>query len=170
MLNNAFNWGINLIRNQRFLSRKYFAREIKWGITLLGWLRMKNPSIVTEMLYSWVTWYHSQCSCKYSQWTPYNSSMRVKYGVQNQHYNDIIMGAMPYQTTSLTIVYLTVYTGTGERKHQSSASLAFVRGIRQWPVNSPHKGPVMQKMFPCDDIIMDLNSTSVTFVCYVVLC
>ena len=39
-------------------------------------------------------------------------------------------------------------------KHQSSASLAFVRGIHRWPVNSPHKGPVTRKMFPFDDVIM----------------
>ena len=30
----------------------------------------------------------------------------------------------------------------------------FVRGIHQWLVDSPHKGPVMQIMFPFDDIIM----------------
>ena len=41
--------------------------------------------------------------------------------------------------TSLTIVCLTVYSGADQRKHQSSASLAFVRGIHWWPVNSPHK-------------------------------
>ena len=34
-----------------------------------------------------------------------------------------------------------------ERKHQSSAPPAFVRGIHRWPVNSPHKGPVTRKMF-----------------------
>ena len=39
-------------------------------------------------------------------------------------------------------------------KHQSSAPLAFVRGIHQWPVDSPHKGPVMREMFPFDDVIM----------------
>ena len=33
-------------------------------------------------------------------------------------------------------------------------SLAFVRGIHQWPVNSLHKRPFMWKMFPFDDIIM----------------
>ena len=38
--------------------------------------------------------------------------------------------------------------------YQSSASLAFVRGIRRWPVNSPHKRPVTRKMFPFDDVIM----------------
>ena len=31
--------------------------------------------------------------------------------------------------------------GADQRKHQSSASLAFVRGVHRWPVNSPHKGP-----------------------------
>ena len=41
-----------------------------------------------------------------------------------------------------------------ERKHRSSASLAFVMGIHRWPVNSPHKGPVTRKMFPFDDVIM----------------
>ena len=34
-----------------------------------------------------------------------------------------------------------------QRKHQSSASLAFVRGIHRWPVNSPHKWPEKRKMF-----------------------
>ena len=44
-----------------------------------------------------------------------------------------------------------------ERKHQSFASLAFVRGIHRWPVNSPHQGPVNRKMFPFDDVIMSNN-------------
>ena len=48
----------------------------------------------------------------------------------------------------------TVYPGADQRKHQSSASLAFVRGIYRWPVNSPHKGPVTRNMFSFDDVIM----------------
>ena len=56
--------------------------------------------------------------------------------------------------TSLTIVYLTVYSDADQRKHQSPASLAFVRGIHRRPVNSPHKWPVTRKMFPFDDVIM----------------
>ena len=52
------------------------------------------------------------------------------------------------------IVYSSIYWGTYERKHQSSASLAFVRGIHRWPVNSSHKGPVTWKMSPFDDVIM----------------
>ena len=49
------------------------------------------------------------------------------------------MGAMASQITSLTIVYSTVYSDVVQRKHQSSASLAIVRGIHRWPVNSPQK-------------------------------
>ena len=71
------------------------------------------------------------------------------------HYNDVIMDSMTSQITSLTIVYSAVYSDADQRKHQSSASLAFVRGIHRGPVNSPHKGPVTRKMFPFDDVIMD---------------
>ena len=56
--------------------------------------------------------------------------------------------------TSLTSVYSNVYLGVDQRKHQSSASLAFVRGIHRSPVNSPYKWPVTRKMFPFDDVIM----------------
>ena len=58
------------------------------------------------------------------------------------HYDDIIMGAIASQITSLTIVYSTVYSGADQSKHQSSASLAFVWGIHR-------------EMFPFDDVIMD---------------
>ena len=64
------------------------------------------------------------------------------------------MAALASQITSLTIVYSTVYSGADQIKHQSSASLAFVRGIHRWPVNSTHKGPVTRNMFPFDDVIM----------------
>ena len=70
------------------------------------------------------------------------------------HYGDVIMGAIASQITSLTIVYSTVYSDADQRKHQSSASLAFVRGIHRGPVNSPHKWPVTRQMFPFDDVIM----------------
>ena len=64
------------------------------------------------------------------------------------------MGAITSQITSLTIVYSAVYSGADQRKHESSASLAFVRGIHRGPVNSPHKWPVTRKKFPFDDVIM----------------
>ena len=73
------------------------------------------------------------------------------------------MITMVSQITSLTIVYSTVYSGADQRKHQSSASLAFVWGIHRWP----HKGPVTRKMFPFDDAIMKIHFKHGTrFYCY----
>ena len=74
------------------------------------------------------------------------------------HYSDIIMDTMASQVTSLTGVYSSVYSGADQRKHQSSASLAFVRIIPRWPVNSPHKGPVTRKMFSFDDVVMSITA------------
>ena len=67
------------------------------------------------------------------------------------------MSAIASQITSLMIVYSIVYSDADQRKHQSSASLAFVRGIHRGPVNSPQKWPVTRKMFPFDDVIMMLK-------------
>ena len=85
------------------------------------------------------------------------------------HYSDVIMDTMASQITSLTIVYAMVYSGTDQRKHQSSASLAFVRGIHRSPVNSPHKWPVTRKLFPFDDVIMS-SWTTRTCLSYIVNC
>ena len=83
------------------------------------------------------------------------------------------MGVMASQITSLTIVYSTVYSGANQRRHQISASLAFVRGIHRWPAKSPHKGPVTRKCFhlvtsscvvsifkETDHVLMGLNYSS----------
>ena len=69
-------------------------------------------------------------------------------------YSDVIMSSMTSQITGVLIVYSTICSGADQRKHQSSASLAIVRGIHRWPVNSQHKGPVTRKMFPIDYVIM----------------
>ena len=57
------------------------------------------------------------------------------------------MSTMASQITSLAIVYSSVYSGSDQRKHQISASLALVRGIHRSPVNSPHKGQWRGKYF-----------------------
>ena len=80
--------------------------------------------------------------------------------LSHSHYNDDIMSSMASQIASLTVVYSTVYSDADQRTHQSSASLAFVRGIHRGPVNSPHKGPVTRKMFPFDDVIMRIFRNS----------
>ena len=75
--------------------------------------------------------------------------------VSGHHCSDVIMCMVASQITSLTIVYSTVYSDADQRKHQSSASLAFVRGIHRGPVNSTHKWPVTRKMFSFVDVIMN---------------
>ena len=57
------------------------------------------------------------------------------------------MSTMAFQITGISIVLSTVCSGADQRKHQSPASLAFVRGMHRWPVNSSHKGPVPRKCF-----------------------
>ena len=99
--------------------------------------RQKNQETIAKTDHFW-------------SWSGYNSIPNL-----GNHYCDVIMGVMVPQIISLTIVYPTVYSGADQRKHQSSASLAIVRGIHQSPVNSPHKGPVTRRMFPFDDITMN---------------
>ena len=70
------------------------------------------------------------------------------------HYSKDKMGEMVSQITDVSIVCPTVCSGVGQRKHQSPASLAFVKGIHRWLVGSSHKGPITWKMFPSDDVIM----------------
>ena len=99
-------------------------------------------------------------SCMINQWTRFWRNVERLttfdpiFDHDEIHYNDVIMGAIASQITSLTIVFSIFYIDADQRKHQSSASLAFVRGIHRRPVNSPHKWPVMWKMFPFDDVIM----------------
>ena len=70
------------------------------------------------------------------------------------------MSTMASQITGVSIVCLAVCSCADQWKHQSFASLAFVRVIHQWPVNSPHKGPVTRKMFPFDHVIMALSGVA----------
>ena len=58
------------------------------------------------------------------------------------------------QITVVSPVCSIVCSGADQRKYQSSASLVFVRGIHRLPVDSPHKGPVTQKMFAFNGVIM----------------
>ena len=88
-------------------------------------------------------------------------SWRLPYYVPIQnscHYSDVIMSAMVSPITSLMIVYSSVYSGADQRKHQSSVSLVFVRGIHWWPVN--YTKPVTRKMFPFDDVIMEAKRSA----------
>ena len=96
------------------------GRQISLSLLLMIWIRSRSP----DASFIWC----EEC-------------------VDTSHYNDVIMGAIASHTTCVSIVCSTVGSGVDQRKHQSSTSLAFVRGINRWPVNSPYKGPVTRKMF-----------------------
>ena len=82
----------------------------------------------------------------------------ITYEHLYHHYNDVIMGAIASQITSLAIVYSTIFQA--EIKHQASKKTSKLRvtglyaGNSPGPVNSPHKWPVTRIMFPFDDVIM----------------
>ena len=63
------------------------------------------------------------------------------------HYADVIMGPIASQITSLMIVYSIVYSDADQRKHQSSASLAFVWGIHRDRWIPRTKGQLRGKCF-----------------------
>ena len=107
---------------------------------------------------SWGSWFEMLSRPLWRHRNDLVSSWSLLYSkarqVKDRHNNDVIIGAMASQIPNRTIVYSTVYLSADQRKYQSSASLAFVWGIHRWPVNSPHNGPVMRKMFPFDDVMM----------------
>ena len=121
-------------------------------IGLLQWLlKRKNPSQystskLVECLWAFPQYWNLKVIlCTHSLWN------------NPPHYSDVIMTTMASQITSVSLVYSAVGLGVDQRKHQSSASLAFVRGIHRWPGNSPHKGPVKRKMVPFDNVNMPWN-------------
>ena len=70
------------------------------------------------------------------------------------YHSNVIMSAMTSQITSASIVYSPVCSGADQRKHKSSASHAFLRGIQRWQVDSLHKGPATRKMSSFNDVII----------------
>ena len=108
---------------------------------------------IDTLVQNYVTRYHTH-TCAVELFYRWSCNMRGRYrfnALQSWWRHNQRMAS---QITSLTIVYSTLYSRRRSKEHQSSASLAFVRGIHRWPVNSPHKEPVTRKMFPFDDVIM----------------
>ena len=139
-------------------------------------LRVNSPYLeiprTYKMTVSWI--YHT--TCRHPSHTghlilpspPHRMHLREEQGIK--HYSDVILGAIASQITSLTIVYSTVYSDADQRKHQSSASLAFVRGIHRGPVNSTHKWPVTRKMFPFNDVITSHSNSDIMYMYVAFMC
>ena len=114
---------------------KHYLPELK----ILNWsdINNRNKNIITHVQVATVT-----------------PNLEVLARMHLEHYSDVIISAMAFEIIGVSIVCSTVYLGEFQRKHHSSVSLAFVRVVHRWLVDSPHKGPIMRKIFPVDDVIM----------------
>ena len=154
--------GVPLRRLTTILCPSYLHNGISFtSKTSLCWLINRQDDILilnqgTDLYFMIGVLY--TISCYNVLWRDSSSRFSVmKIQSYQIHYSDIITSAMASQITGVSIVYSTVCLGADQRKRQNSASLAFLRGIHRWSVNSPHKRPVTRKMFPSDDVIIYLK-------------
>ena len=105
-----------LIVNKNFFSstRDHWTQAMRGGVTLslIGWAHTESDL--------WALFWRCQVQARDA--TAQDMSF---------HYTDDIMTTIASQITSPTVVYSIVYSGPDQRKHQSFASLAFVRGIHR---------------------------------------
>ena len=122
-------------------------------VQIMAWRRSGDKPLFEPMMVSLLT---HICVTR-PQWVnvPVSSEKVITYmDTSEDHDCDVIMSAIASQITCVLIVCSRIYSGTDQRKHQSSASEVFVMGIHRWPMYSPHKGPVTRKMFLFDDVIV----------------
>ena len=138
-----------------FMQKYYSYREPHYENEITLWKKITH-------LVSWRDRQSDRQTCKLSE----NAGI-INVGLWMEcssltHYSNVIMSMIASQIISILIIFSTICSGADQRKHQSSVSLAFVRGIQWSPVDSPHKGPVTRKVFPFDHVIMkSVNSINV---------
>ena len=148
----------NITSNARIIVWMFPANERRcYNVTssLIGWVHYQNDPcgcyqhfwttreyseyLLKQLAFKSRRWYIVLKRCCWAwmnYWWNWFSGLKTETsGFQwvcgHYHYSGVIMGTMASQITSLTNVYSTVYSGADQRKHQNSASLAFVRGIHR---------------------------------------
>ena len=101
---------------------------------LAWWICPQLTNTKSLSIISWIL--------QWTQWTYIHVTTH-----EGIHYADVIMGPIASQITSLTTVYSIVYSDADQRKHQSSASLAFVWGIHRDRWTPRTKGQLRGKCF-----------------------
>ena len=139
------------VESTRSCFLKIWVTSSQWN-GAKGWCHPGRRAMLSQIITSgWrpikITqgWYLVYC-----KWIGYvesnNRSVSILQWCHNERHSS--------QITAVPIVYSTGCSGADQRKYQSSASFVFARGIHRWLMSSPHKGPVMRKMFPFDGNIM----------------
>ena len=154
---------INHRRTPRYSDPElFFWQSINiWSCYLTVW-------IVSDITRNIGLWYHDCLVyyvifyCQY-RCTMCGSVMQTKSHLRKLLYmqDTHMLITIASQITDISIIYSTVCSGADQGKIQSSASLAFVRGIHRWPVISPQKGSVTRKMFPFEGVIMKVNFATI---------
>ena len=104
-----------------------------------------NKKLKLSYIYTEYAWIYGTFPASYK--SPFNTWRWKGILCRHNHYDDVIMSAIASQIISLTIVYSTVYSDADQRKHQSCASLAFVRGIHRDRWIPRTKGQLRGKCF-----------------------
>ena len=124
------NWKFNEISIKIQLNNSHF-RIYMW----VGWLWLHDDVIKLKLFphyWPFVRGIHRSPAHEGTKTSEYIFIFdHVLTLIRHKHYGDVIMTTMASQIISLTVVYSIVYSGADQRKHQSSASLAFVWGIHR---------------------------------------
>ena len=114
-----------------------------------------SDKILTRLAGMLSRWHvhHYSCTEVVSLWRKFRQNGDISVLVKRtlrwrQNGRDGVSNHQPYDCL------LNRYSHRNQRKHQGSASLAFVWGIHRGLVNSPHKWPVTRKSIPFDDVVM----------------
>ena len=122
----------NAFSGMKFSLRFHWSLFLRFELTIF-----QHWSAPSHFLNQWMLVYWRHICVTRPRWFETPPSLKTMSCLTWQfHYSDVIMATIASQITSLTIVYSTVYSGADQRKHQSSASLAFVWGSHRVPVNS----------------------------------
>ena len=133
-------WHCRINRHLSF-ARKYFNYLLHLSVGKSKWKDIYDSSDrLRKLTVNWLTDIFVFCGGEYGSYV----CMEVMW---HYHYIDVIMTTMAFQITSLTVAYSTVYSDADQRKHQSSASLAFVLRIHRDRWIPRTKGQLRGKCF-----------------------
>ena len=136
---NIQTWSFRMFLEQGQLHKRYLSHQpLNLDMCTLSCYHHQINSMNQQPLFRVRSWNNGMCCMP--------CYILIENNLQ-KHYDYVIMGANASQITSLTIVYSIVYSGADQSKHQSSASLAFVRGIHGGRWIPRTKGQLRGKCF-----------------------
>ena len=137
---------VHALQNPRNKSLPKTSIYLKWKISYEThcWQKLMNTLVPTSAVGLKSGWWGSSQSlhkCHRICGQRCSSIMLITL-----NYCDVVISAIASRITAVSVVGSSVCSDADQRKHQSSASLAFLRGIHRSPVNSPHKGTVTENV------------------------